>query len=536
MAAMLSFISRRSYRTAIYLNIVAILGITSLFGLSAPTSATQVLAASTGSVCPQVTNIYNAGEYPYALDLGDVNGDGKLDLAIANRSYSYISVAFGNGSGGFLPIVSYQVGNLPIYVRFGDINGDGKLDLATANETGNTASILINNGNGTFGTATNYTVGFAPQAVALRDMNEDGFPDLIVTNRDSNTVSILLNKGSGTFYAPVNYSVGPMPIRFDVADINNDGHLDVAVSSAASTRATVLLGNGTGSLGVPSYTSISNSVYGSNAVMLTDLNGDGKSDIIATTGGGNTTSVGFGNGSGGFGSPVEYPVGSDPASIAIGDLDGDGMLDILVSNWFSYYISVLKGNGDGTFQTASNTSIPNGSNYVTIGDLNQDGLIDSVVANHSSGTVTVLLGQPPDLTPPTGSISINQGAAATASPNVTLNLTAQDVGCGVAAMAFSNDGVSFTQFEPYAATRAWPLLPGDGTKTVYVKFKDRGDNVSQPVSATIVLDQTLPTPGAVTINNGAAYTTCAGAIWPAISRLRRRLPSIRCRRAYPSLR
>src|SRR5262249_53135669 len=113
---------------------------------------------------------------------------------------------------------------------------------------------------------------------------------------------------------------------------------------------------------------------------------------------------------------------------------------------------------------------------------------------------------PPDLTPPTGSIAINQGAGATASPNVTLYLSAQDVGCGVAAMAFSNDGVNFSSFEPYASTKAWTLPSGDGPKTVFAKFKDRADNVSQAVSATIVLDQVAPS-GSVTINSGAAYAT-----------------------------
>ncbi|MFL5805200.1 MAG: hypothetical protein ACJ8CR_26100 [Roseiflexaceae bacterium] len=73
-------------------------------------------------------------------------------------------------------------------------------------------------------------------------------------------------------------------------------------------------------------------------------------------------------------------------------------------------------------------------------------------------------------------------------------------------MAFSNDGINFSPFEPYASTKAWTLPAGDGAKTVYAKFKDRADNVSQPVSATIVLDQTSPA-GSVAINNGAAYTT-----------------------------
>jgi hypothetical protein len=228
--------------------------------------------------------------------------------------------------------------------------------------------------------------------------------------------------------------------------------------------------------------------------------------MVATTGGGDTVSVEPGNGSGGFGVPTEYPVGSNPATIALGDVDGDGALDIVVANWYSYYISLLKGNGDGTFQAAINYTVSGGSNFVTLSDLNADGRLDYVVANHGQGTVTVMLGQPPDLTPPTGSITINQGASATSSSIVTLNLAAQDVGCGVATMAFSNDGITFTSFGPYASTKIWTLPTEDGSKTVFAKFKDRADNVSEPVSAAIVLDQTAPA-GSVTINDGAAYTT-----------------------------
>jgi len=111
----------------------------------------------------------------------------------------------------------------------------------------------------------------------------------------------------------------------------------------------------------------------------------------------------------------------------------------------------------------------------------------------------------PDTTPPTGTISINNGAQYTNSTSVTLTLSASDSGSGVSRMRFSNDGTSWSGEENYATSKAWALISGDGTKTVYVQYKDNAGNWSGSISDTIILDTTLPT-GTISINNGAQYT------------------------------
>jgi Chitobiase/beta-hexosaminidase C-terminal domain/RHS Repeat len=109
-----------------------------------------------------------------------------------------------------------------------------------------------------------------------------------------------------------------------------------------------------------------------------------------------------------------------------------------------------------------------------------------------------------ETTPPTGTISINSGAANTNSINVTLTLTCSDAN-GCSQMRFSNDNDNYSMPETYATTKAWTLTAGDGTKTAYVKFKDSAGNWSIAYSDTILLDTTPPT-GTVTINGGAAFT------------------------------
>lgn len=103
----------------------------------------------------------------------------------------------------------------------------------------------------------------------------------------------------------------------------------------------------------------------------------------------------------------------------------------------------------------------------------------------------VTLGPPPDTTPPTGSVTINSGVAATNSTAVTLTLSATDNSGTVTQMQFSNDGGTYSSLEAYATTKTWTLSIGDGTKTVYAKFRDAAGNWSAPVSDAITLD-TIP--------------------------------------------
>jgi len=97
-----------------------------------------------------------------------------------------------------------------------------------------------------------------------------------------------------------------------------------------------------------------------------------------------------------------------------------------------------------------------------------------------------------DRTPPTGTVTINDGATYTTTAAVTLMLSATDDSGAVSQMQCSNDGVTYEPPEPYATTKNWTLASGDGTKTAYVKFSDPPGNWSQSVSDTIILDTTPP--------------------------------------------
>src|SRR5439155_549082 len=172
-----------------------------------------------------------------AVAVGDFNGDGKDDLAVANQGSNTVSVLLSNLDGTFRPASpsSYAVGAFPWSVAVGDFNGDGILDLAVGNGGSNTVSVLLGKVDGTFLAAVpaTYAVGGFPWSVAVGDFNKDGKDDLAVTNTGPDTVSILLGNGDGTFRAPVSYASGAgdslshaNPEGLAVDEVYGDGQVD----------------------------------------------------------------------------------------------------------------------------------------------------------------------------------------------------------------------------------------------------------------------------------------------------------------------
>jgi FG-GAP-like repeat/FG-GAP repeat/Immunoglobulin I-set domain len=345
---------------------------------------------------------YGADFAPLCVAIGDLNRDGKLDLAVANGGGhpSNVSVLLGNGNGTFAPAVNHPVGTNPFSVAIGDLNGDGQPDLAVANFFENNISVLLGNGNGTFAAAINYGVGDRPVSVAIGDLNGDGKLDLVVVNRDNGNVSVLLGNGNGTFSAAVNYIAGSYPVSLAIGDLNRDGKPDLAVANDVSENVSVLLGNGDGTfLAAVDY----GAGTGPISVAIGDLNGDGRPDLAVANYYGGNVSVLLGNGDGSFAAAVDCGVGGNPVSVAIGDLNGDGKPDLAVANFSSGNVSVLLGNGAGTFQTAANYGTGSGAESVAIGDLNGDGRPDVAVANagtspnFTDGNVSVLLNTSPTI-------------------------------------------------------------------------------------------------------------------------------------------
>ena len=185
------------------------------------------------------------------MAIGDFNGDGIEDLAVANYGYDNVSILLGNGAGGFtLAGTPVQAGSGAGGLAVGDFNGDGIQDLAVADVSGSAVTILIGNGSGGF-TATSaspITIGSTPLAVVAGDFNHDGHQDIAVANEGDSTVTVLLGNGAGVFAAASGspLAVGSSPYSLVAGDFNGDGIQDLATANYSANNVTLLLGNGSG--------------------------------------------------------------------------------------------------------------------------------------------------------------------------------------------------------------------------------------------------------------------------------------------------
>jgi hypothetical protein len=361
------------------------------------------------------------GQNPRGIAVGDFNQDGELDLAVANNTCvlpdagpcpdgpGTVSVLLNKGGAVFATQVTYTAENSPAAVAVGDFNGDGWPDLAVANEVAatigtGTVSVFLNQTDGGFGVQLPYAVGNAPVAIAVADFNADGNADLVVVNFSDATVGLLFGYGDGGFAPEVTFPVGNSPLSVAVGDFDGDGRPDIAVANSFCT----LVDGGTcaGTVGVlhnddggtfgPQVTFPAGP--GAGAIAVGDLNADGKLDLVVGNVADATVSILINLGDGGFASQVTYAVGTGPCSVAlpgsvaVGDFNGDGQPDIAAA-CTDGTLSILLNMGGGTFAPEVTFAAGNYPDAVALGDFNGDGLLDLAVADWSNAQVNVFLNQ-----------------------------------------------------------------------------------------------------------------------------------------------
>ena len=367
---------------------------------------------------------FATGSNPYSVAIGDLDGDGKPDLAVANRGINTVSVFRNTATSGsittgsFASKVDFATGSFPVSVAIGDLDGDGKPDLEAVNFYDNTISVLRNTATsgsittGSFASKVDFTTGSNPYSVAIGDLDGDGKPDLAVTNSSSSTVSVFWNTSTsgsiitGSFAAKVDFASGGGPYSVAIGDLDGDGKPDLAVANLVGNTVSVL--RNTSTYGSISFAARVYFATGTRPIRVAigDLDGDGKPDLAVTNQDSNTVSVLRNTATSGsiipgsFAAKVDFATGGSPYSIAIGDLDGDGKPDLVVINGNDNTVSVLR-------NTATSGSITTGSfaakvdfatglypNSVAIGDLDGDGKPDLAVINYGTNTVSVLSYKP----------------------------------------------------------------------------------------------------------------------------------------------
>ena len=366
------------------------------------------------------TGIFASGFGPTSFAIGDLDGDGDVDILVGDSFFGSpgISVLKNNGDQTFAAPVYYS---LPLNqvvgeVALSDFDSDGDLD-AFATIRGDfdqmtKIKVWRNNGNGTFIAPIEFPTGQGPVGIVIADFTGDGKPDVVTANYGGSSISILRHNGltgnSAGFLAPVNFSTGNHAEKIAAADVNGDGILDVVVGGQVGTgfEATlaVMINTGNGNFAAPvAYDAAPGARFGSTAVALADLDNDGDVDLI---GGGvysngsidnGAVTIRRNNGSGTFGSAeiilfTNPNFVSNPKELTTGFINGDGFADIVAAVPSGRAIEgfvVVNSNGSGGFNTPVYYEASQQTFDVAIVDLDNDGDGDVITLANSSAAVTV---------------------------------------------------------------------------------------------------------------------------------------------------
>ena len=366
------------------------------------------------------TGIFGSGFGPSSFAVGDLDGDGDLDILVGDSFFGSpgISVLKNNGDQTFAAPVYYPVPLQEVVggVALSDFDGDGDLDaFATIRGSFDQMTkikVWRNNGDGTFAAPIEFTTGQGPAGIVIADFTGDGKPDVITANYGASSISLLRHNGligaAVGFLPPVSFNATNHAEKIAAADVNGDGILDVVVGETVDigplATLAVMINTANGNFAAPViYDAAPGGRFGSTAVALADLDNDGDVDLI---GGGlyengsidnGAVTIRRNNGSGTFG-PAEIILFtnpnyvSNPKEITTGFINGDGFPDIVAAVPSGRAIEgfvVVNSNGSGGFNTPVYYEASQQTFGVAIVDLDGDGDRDVITLANSSAAVTV---------------------------------------------------------------------------------------------------------------------------------------------------
>ena len=321
-------------------------GVADVVGISKADSKAVVLFRTANS--PQVARLdLTPGSKPNAVAVADLNNDGKLDILISNEGSNDLSVFLNLGNRQFTNgSVRVSAGGAhPTGMALGDLNNDGRLDVAVPLNTSNAVALFQNRIAGGLTKVTSLTTGANPQGAAIGRLNGDAFGDVVVANYDDSSVSVFLSDGNGGYTSSTISSGGLHPTDVALADLNGDLIPDLIAVNETSKNVVVFINDGNGGFGGGTSTLTMGRTRPWD-LCVGDYDGDGLNDVAVASVGTGDILILRGNGDGTWASDERvFTIGRDPHPIFCNDIDGDNRTDIVFPNRDTGRVEVILTGG-----------------------------------------------------------------------------------------------------------------------------------------------------------------------------------------------
>jgi hypothetical protein len=330
---------------------------------------------------------------PRAIAAADLSGDGFTDLVLAGTAPGSVTVLTHHGledgdEGQKFTARDYAVGGGPFEIALGDLNRDGRIDIAVANADSHAITLLFNTGGGVFGAPINLPFPDNPRGIAIGDFNRDAIPDLVATKFAGTTVEVLYGAGDGTFPTRLALQALAGSQGVAVGNFDNDGWTDFAVAATSGTVRVYKM-FATGAVVVD----LNPAGMGWNVVAASDLDRDGRQDLAVASTGHSVVRVLYNRASGWMASP-EIPVAASPRGIAIADLDRNATGEIVVAGRAASTVTIITRSASGTFST-SDVAAGSGARTIALADFDNYGGPDIATANEFARSTTILFNRTP---------------------------------------------------------------------------------------------------------------------------------------------
>jgi hypothetical protein len=455
---------------------------------------------------------YPTGSWPEAVAIGDVNGDGKNDVAMTTSYYfdpanDYMLFVFlQNSSGGLEQPLKYPANGKPYSVDIGDLNNDGKNDVVVGNNTN--IELFLQNQAGGLDPGVIYNTADS-RSIKTGDFNNDGLMDVAGIGWGSGSIAVLLQNSEGLLGTPLTYAVEHGGYdELETGDVNNDGLTDLIVMSGqmyAIPNIGILYQQAEG-FSLPAYYRVGTNIN-THGVAVGDIDSDNLNDVIVSYGGNRPTSF-IGtfkqNTQGALDPAVNYAAYDCPEAVEVADVNCDGRMDVLVLNGGWNTLSVYLQDTSGLLTAYSSYQIPYASHYnpqgLAAGDFNSDGKPDIAIADYNNGLVLLYS----STVIPVTDISLNKTAdTLTAGETATLSATITPSNATNQSIIWASDNPAIATVDESGIVTA--IAPG--TAHITAATTD-GSNLS--ATCTVTVEPAYVAVTGVTLNKTIAYIPVNG--------------------------